>query len=106
MSAGKLAAPAKPRHRGYPDQFNGVIPSRAVTPPSRDAAIVITRIGLRPGDNTDILEALGLIPTQASRVPNNPPTFCAQCSWQSTKPKNPPLALKLHMQAKHQARSW
>lgn len=45
---------------------------------ARNRAIVFTRIGLLPGDNTDLLEALGLIPTV--RPPAEHELFqCPQC---------------------------
>lgn len=62
MTTGRIPSPQKSAYRGYKDQFDGTIPPVKVTPASKDAAIVLTKISLRPGDNRDILEMLGLVP--------------------------------------------
>lgn len=91
----------KSTFRGYADQFDGTIPPVKAVPESKDAAIVLAKIAVRGGDNLDILEALGLIPTVERDVPLQAQTACELCEWVSSKPKNPALALLIHRRAKH-----
>ena len=42
-------------------------------------AVVLTKIGLRSGDNTDVLMMLGLIPTPPKPKPVSVPFECPDC---------------------------
>jgi hypothetical protein len=66
-------------------------------------AIVWTKISLRPGDNSDILEALGLIPTTHTPVHERTAAVatCGVCGWQSNPAKQPTIALASHTRARH-----
>ncbi|MCU1441086.1 MAG: hypothetical protein JWP85_2083 [Rhodoglobus sp.] len=49
----------------------------------RDRAIVLVRVGLRPGDNLDVLEALGLVrPEAPAHGRSDVPGWCV-CGWKS-----------------------
>jgi hypothetical protein len=50
-------------HRADPTDLRWALPTTRTFDDEKFQAIVITRIQLRAGDNQDILEALGLIPT-------------------------------------------
>lgn len=96
-----MASPMKSTYRGSENPNEGTVPSRPMTSTAaRHEAIVLTRIALREGDHTDILEALGIIPT-VHHLPVES-TACADCAWVSSKPKNPKIALMAHRRAKHQ----
>jgi hypothetical protein len=68
-------------------------------------AIVTILIGLRPGNNTDVLEALGLIPTVRALLPAPPIVdfTCQDCDWVPTKLVNPAVALASHRRARHRS---
>lgn len=63
-----MAAPMKSHYRGHNDLYEGTIPARPLeSDDQRNAAIVLTRISLRPGDNRDILVMLGLVPADVAQ---------------------------------------
>lgn len=53
-------------HRADPTDLRAALPT--VVPRDRERAIVLTRINLRPGNNTDLLEMLGLMEQENTNV--------------------------------------
>jgi len=66
-------------------------------------AVVVTKISLRKGDHSDVLEALGLIPTAYTPVHERTAEVatCGVCGWQSKPAKQPTIALASHTRARH-----
>lgn len=88
------------------DIYTGQHPNQSATYSPLDdkyRAIVLVKIGLRPGDNTDMLEALGLIPTTRKLAPEIPRDDVATCfcGWTSKPTQYANLALATHTRAKH-----
>lgn len=57
-----------PRVFGSPEFASPSAKEQAVR--ERERLIVLTRVGLRPGNHVDVLEMLGLIPTVAGKQVN------------------------------------
>lgn len=70
MSAGTVHVPSKRKTPQLSMQQNrdAWLMTRETAATDRQRAIVITRIGLRPGNNNDLLEMLGLMEQENTNV--------------------------------------
>jgi len=105
VSAGTIRSKSRVRSPRSFDLFEGITDYRLVDKAAafdkKCAAVVFTKISLRPGDNTDVLEALGLIPPTGKHLVPVPSSECAWCEWVSVPGTDPMIAYRSHRSLKH-----